>query len=311
LDYLKRVKDTKVPEIDWDVDKVVSWTQFSNWQQCPHRWYLIWQKRFKTPPNIHFAFGTAMHETIQEYLELMYNGSIRQADEFDLHADFQERILSEYKKDKEKLGEHFSTPEELTEFTNDGLEILDFFERWRQTYYYKTGWKLLGIEMPLLIAPSEFNPHVKLYGKLDVVMWNKEQHRIKIQDLKTSTRGWNQWAKKDPGKKNQLVLYKSWFAKQYNVPNDIVDVEYFILKRKVNPDAPYPAMRSRIQKFSPSSGKTTQNKLNKDLIRFVEENFVGKEFKEKEHEKKPSDKTCKWCPFKDKPDLCDKKNKVG
>ena len=56
-----------------------------------------------------------------------------------------------------------------------------------------------------------------MFSKLDVVLWHEEMHRIKILDIKTSTRGWNQNKKNDKGTTNQLVLYKSWFAKQYNV----------------------------------------------------------------------------------------------
>lgn len=307
MDHLKNIKETVVPEMDWENDKLISWTQFSNWMECPHRWYLMWQEGHKQPPTIHLTFGTALHETLQEYLERMYNQSIKSADEFDMIQDFQERMVKLYDETHKKMGDHYSNREEILEFIEDGFAIIDFFEKYRQSHFSKSGYKLLGIEMPLLISPSEKNPKVKLFSKLDVVLWNEEMHRIKILDIKTSTRGWNQNKKNDKGTTNQLVLYKSWFAKQYNVPDDNVDIEYFIVKRKINEDAPYAAMKSRIQRFSPPSGKTTQNKLNKMLLEFIEENFEGNRYKEKQHKKRPSDKTCKWCPFKDNPNLCDRK----
>ena len=40
---------------------------------------------------------------------------------------FQERFMSLYKADVDKKGEHFATQKELIEFTNDGLNIIDFF----------------------------------------------------------------------------------------------------------------------------------------------------------------------------------------
>ena len=72
----------------------------------------------------------------------------------------------------------------LVEFTNDGLEIIDFFLRHRQEHFQKHGWKLLGIEMPILLAPHEDYPNVKLMGKLDLVMFwaidtNPQQNTIK------------------------------------------------------------------------------------------------------------------------------------
>ena len=90
-----------------------------------------------------------MHETLQEYMELMYNQNQQAADEFDAHSDFQKSFMGLYKADVEKLGENFATKEELVEFTNDGLEIIDFFLRHRQEHFQKHGWKLLGIEMPI------------------------------------------------------------------------------------------------------------------------------------------------------------------
>ena len=38
--------------------------------------------KMKQPPSIYFSFGTAMHETLQEYMELMYNTSQMAADNF-------------------------------------------------------------------------------------------------------------------------------------------------------------------------------------------------------------------------------------
>ena len=49
----------------------------------------------------------------------------------------------------------------------------------------------------------------------------------KIIDIKTSTMGWNKYQKADKTKTAQLVLYKSYYAKQFNVPIDNIRVEYF------------------------------------------------------------------------------------
>jgi len=215
-----------------------------------------------------------MHETLQEYMELMYNKGQQHADEFDLHSDFQERFMRLYKADVEKIDKHFATKEELVEFTNDGLEIIDFFLRHRQEHFQKHGWKLLGIEMPILISPHEGYPNVLLMGKLDLVMFNESTHRVVIWDIKTSTRGWNKYQKADKTKTSQMVMYKKYFAEQYNVPVDNVDVRYFIVKRKIPDNPKYAIMKSRIQKFEPSSGKTTQNKMVKNLRAFIEDVFI-------------------------------------
>jgi len=276
MNILENINNTVVPEMDWATEKNISYTQLSAWMECPHRWKQMYVDKIKTPPNIYFSFGTAMHETLQEYMELMYNKGQQHADEFNAHAHFQEGFLALYKSDVEKVeGVHFATQKELIEFTNDGLEIIDFFLRHRQEHFQKHGWKLLGIEMPILTPPHEDYPNVLLMGKLDLVMFNESTHRIVIWDIKTSTRGWNKYQKADTTKTSQMVMYKKYFAEQYNVPVDDIDVRYFIVKRKIPDNPKYPIMKSRIQKFEPSSGKTTQNKMVKNVRRFIEDVFIN------------------------------------
>ena len=274
MNIIENINKTVVPEIDFNTEKNISYTQLSAWMECPHRWKEMYIDKIKTPPNIYFSFGTAMHETLQEYMELMYNKGQQHADEFDAHADFQERFMNEYKADTEKLGKQVTTQKILIEFMNDGLNIIDFFLRHRQEHFQKHGWKLLGIEMPILVAPHEDYPNVKMMGKLDLVMFDETMHRVVIWDIKTSTRGWMKHDKENKAKTSQMVIYKKYFAEQYNVPVENIDVRYFIVKRKIPANPRYPIMKSRIQKFEPSSGKTTQNKLGKDIKSFIEDVFI-------------------------------------
>ena len=276
MNILENINNTTVPEMDWALQKNISYTQLSAWTECPHRWKQMYIDKIKQPPSIHLSFGTAMHETLQKYMELMYNKGQQHADEFDAQADFQKRFIDIYKADADKLGVNFATKEELVEFTNDGLEIIDFFLRHRQEHFQKHGWKLVGIEMPILTPPHEDYPNVFLMGKLDLVMFNEATHQIVIWDIKTSTRGWGKWDKTNKLKTSQMVMYKRYFSEQYNVPVDNIDVRYFIVKRKIPENPQYPIMKSRIQKFEPSSGKVTQNKMVKNVRAFIEAVFLEK-----------------------------------
>ena len=61
-------------EIDFTKDKVVSFSQYSMYKSCPHKWYLQYVKGYKDDkPNMHFVFGTAMHEALQHYLQTMFD----------------------------------------------------------------------------------------------------------------------------------------------------------------------------------------------------------------------------------------------
>ena len=128
--------------------------------------------------------------------------------------------------------------------------------------------------MTILIPPHEDYPNVKLMGKLDLVMFDETLHKVVIWDIKTSTRGWTKYDKNNKIKTSQMVMYKKYFAEQYNVPVDNIDVRYFIVKRKIPENPKYAIMKSRIQKFEPSSGKTTQNKMIKNIKSFIEDVFI-------------------------------------
>ena len=303
---LENVQNTVVPEMDWDKYKMVSYTQFSAWSECPHKWKLMYIDKMRQPPNIHLAFGSAMHETLQEYLDLMYNKSIKAADEFPIYEDFQERFMKMYGDYKEQIGDNFATKKDLTEFVNDGLNIIEFFLQRRQMHFSKRGTRLLGVEMPILTPPYEKHPNIMLYGKLDLVFYDEDLQKVSIWDIKTSTKGWTKWDKENKIKTAQMVLYKRYFAEQYNVPVESIDCKYFIVKRKIPKNPKYPAMASRIQTFEPSSGKTTMNRVTRQLHEFIDDCFENDMYKQKEYTKLPSDKNCRWCPFNDKPEHCDK-----
>ena len=65
-----------------------------------------------------------------------------------------------------------------------------------------------------------------------------------------------------------LLLYKQFYSKQYNHPIDKIEVEYFIVKRKLWENAMFP--QKRVQKFSPASGTVSMNKVAKRLNTFLD-----------------------------------------
>ena len=133
-------------------------------------------------------------------------------------------------------------------------------------------------------------------------MYNENTNTFKIIDIKTSTRGWDDKTKKDEDKQFQLILYKQFFSEQFGIPVENIDIEFFIVKRKVydHPDFVIP----RIQTFVPASGKVKLNKATKALNEFIEEAFDKNGYKEKEYEPNPSKWNCTFCPFKDNSELC-------
>ena len=102
--------------------------------------------------------------------------------------------------------------------------------------------------------------------------------------------------KKDENKTQQLLLYKQFYSKQYNHPIDKIEVEYFIVKRKLYENAQFP--QKRIQKFSPASGKPSMNKVKKKLENFLNEAFMDNgEYKPDNLVATPSKNACRFCEF--------------
>ena len=209
-----------------------------------------------------------------------------------------------YLEAKDKFDEQLTTPEEMKEFYFQGCQIIDDFKKKRGQYFSKKGYELVGIEKPL---NYKLPKNINFVGFMDVVMKDTIRDRIKIIDIKTSTMGWNKWMKADKNKTNQLLLYKQFYSKQYNFPIDKIDVEFFIVKRKLYENMDFP--QKRIQTFIPANGTPSLNKVSVSLKEFIDECFddEGKHNEQHTYKKVVSTKNCKWCEFKDKPELCDRK----
>ena len=281
----------------------ISYSQLSMYNQCPHRWKLNYIDKLRiSESNIYLIFGTAMHEVIQTYLEVMYNDSVKNADLLNLEEMLRDKLIEQFKIAEESDGKLPCTKEQLNEFFQDGIFIIDFVKKKRNEYFRKRNYELIGCEVPIEV---DLKNNVRIVGYLDIVLKHKPTDTITIIDIKTSTQGWNKWMKKDFNKTSQLLLYKEFYSKQYNHPIDKIDVEYFIVKRKLWEKAMFP--QKRVQKFSPASGTVSMNKVNKSLNKFLNEAFQQDgQYVDSNYEKLPSDKNCRWCEFKDKPEHCDR-----
>lgn len=272
---------------------------------CPHKWSLQYKDGYyQSESSIHMTFGTALHEALQHYITTIYNVSGAEADRINLEEYFETRFRETYLKDyKSNNKVHFSDPVEMREFFDDGLAILNFVKKKRGGYFGKRGWYLVGCEVPLVLNPHPHFKNVLYKGYLDVVLYHEPTNKFKIIDIKTSTKGWDDKTKKDETKQLQLVLYKKYYSQQFGVPEDDIDIEFFIVKRKVWEESPYPI--SRIQEYKPASGKVKMNKAMNTVNSFIEEVFNHDgSYKDKQFQPNPNKFNCMFCPFKDRKELC-------
>tara|TARA_B100001778_G_scaffold255006_1_gene215063 strand:- start:3403 stop:4377 length:975 start_codon:yes stop_codon:yes gene_type:complete len=309
---VRGIRNNPPEQINFAYQQNISYSQMSIFRSCAYRWKLQYKDKIKKfNSSIHTVFGTAIHESIQHYLDVAYEKSFAAADrEIDLNEDFQHRFISEYQSQYKKNNEsHFSSAEEMREFYEDGAAILDWFKKKRSRYFNKKGTYLVGCELPIVIAPNKMYNNVLYMGYLDIVTYNERTDTFKIIDIKTSTKGWNSFAKKDENKHFQLILYKKFFSEQYGIPLDKIDIEFFIVKRKVlswdDEKIMSPHQAYRVQTFVPPSGKIKINRAKTAINDFIVECFSPNGIiKDIEYPKSPSKWNCTFCPYGEDKELC-------
>ena len=274
--------------------KSISHSQFTSYNECNLKWKLRYIDELSlSSGNIYTLFGSAMHTVIQEYLATMYNKSIVLADKLPLDDMLKEEMVKEFNEIKEKGGVLPCEQKDMIEFYQDGLEIIKHFRKHRNRYFTKNNYELVGVEVPIFTTVQE---GVEFRSYLDIVLRNKISGDITIIDLKTATRGWIHFQKKNFYKTSQLLLYKQFYSDKFGVPLDKIDVLFLILKRKIAKKSDFPI--SRLQRFEPSHGKISINKTMKAFNEFRELIFDSKgEYRtDRNYSAKPGS-ACKFCEF--------------
>jgi len=276
--------------------KSISHSQFTAYNECNLKWKLRYiDKLSLSGGNIHTLFGSAMHTVLQEYLTTMYNKSIVEAEKLKLDVMLKEQMIKEFNIIRARWKMIPCEQKDMVEFYQDGVEIIKHFKKHRNKYFMKKNYELVGVEVPIFMNIQE---GVQLKSFLDVVIRNKVSGRITIIDLKTATRGWWDYQKKDFYKKSQLLMYKQFYSDKFDVPLDKIDVYFLILKRKIAKKSDFPI--SRLQKFEPAHGKPSVNKTMKAFHEFRELIFDSKgEYRtDRDYAAKPGS-ACKFCEFYD------------
>jgi hypothetical protein len=216
------------------------------------------------------------------------------ADSLDLNKLLHEKIVNNFNELSKKNGKDFTNLNEIREYYIDGTEILEFIKENKKKYFNKNTYDLVGVEMPMLVQ-SDLNKKIGVVLFIDIALKNKITNKYKIIDIKTSYRGWQKGKKKDFSTTCQLLFYKKYFSENLKIPLDDVEIEFFIVKRKLWESE---FKQKRVQLFSPANGKISMKKFEVELNRFInifDENGVLKEGLV--FNKTINKKNCKECVF--------------
>ena len=276
------------------------------WANCPHQYKLAYVDKLKPKDtSIHLIFGTAIHDTIQQWLDKHYNEKkTLKSKVFDMHDVFKTRLLSLFKesiivnKDTDERT-YLCDPDTLKEFYLEGCAILDHVKTYRNEFFPKNGYRLIGCEVPL---EMQLTDGINFIGYIDIVVEHTATKKIFIFDLKTSKKGWF-FEKKDPKKTNQLLLYKQFYSQLFDIPEAQIEVEFLILKRQVDEDSQWG--NKRIARFSPSHGTVSMKKATTHFRTFIESFHPDGTPKLEMFSPTPSADACRFCPFKDNKELCE------
>lgn len=236
-----------------------------------------------------------MHEAVQLYIKTLYTESAKAADAHDLNDVFLkafDRELTDKKVNLEKAV--------YKEFCEDGRNIVAAFTNMtnRIKHFPSGKYEFIGVEDEI-VMPIKNNVEFICY--IDVILKDKATGRYKIIDIKTSTSGWNHYQRDNEAKTSQILLYKAFFSRKHNIDINMIDVEFFILRRKLWENYAYP--QSRIQTFIPPNNQKFVARALNFFAEFVTECFTeGGKFVEdpKAYLKNPGKgkKNCRFCPHK-------------
>lgn len=284
----------------------VSYSQYSVWANCPLAWKLQYVDDIRLgDSSIHTVFGTAMHEVIQDWLEkYVYTGKDNVAKSIDLTEQLKDKFITLFQEntttDTKGNKIFLCDKKTLTDFYNQGCEILSYMQKNAQKIFPSNDVTLVGIEYPI---EQEVRKGVTFIGYIDILVKNEKNGVYTIYDLKTSRSGWSQNQKRDPIKLNQILLYKKFISEKFNVPLEEVNTEFIILKRTIFEDSPYPI--PRVSSFEPSNGKVSVNRAWGSIEKFLNECFDSEGNYRTDLIKANSNKdSCNYCVFRDKEVYC-------
>lgn len=304
--------DTTINQAKQSGKKVVSYSQYKTYKACPLSYkYKYIDKLSVKEKTIPLIFGTAIHDTIQSYLYSIYNPKEFAEDvyvndihinqyatcdkkgkckDFDMETMLKDRLRYETQQIPDEYKGKWVTKEQLVEHLSDGIEIIKFLKKKPSKWFRTRGMELIGIEVPV---EEHITDDLKFIGYIDVLLKDVEDTYYVI-DLKTSTKGWKDYHKKDKHLTNQNLIYKHHISKQFNVPIEDVEAEYIILKRKINEQAEFAVMKQRMQSFKPAQSKRTVKQAVEDFNQFVDEALLSKTSK---FEPNPTKFNCTYCEF--------------
>lgn len=252
------------------MSKYISFSQLKNWVKCPfyHKLSNIDKVDGAFSGNIYTAFGSALHETIENHLEnTISDGEL--AEYFRASFMNERRILKEEIKDS-----HFD------EFLNQGENLVNKYKKQLDSYF-GNDYEIIKCEEEIFEDVTEYNGNpFKFKGYIDLVV--KKGDTYHILDWKSCSWGWDAKKRSDKMIVYQLIFYKHYYALKHGIDPKNIECHFGLLKRT--------AKRNEIEIFKVTSGKRRTENAMKLLVQAIHNIDNGVYIKNR--------LSCSMCEFK-------------
>ncbi len=251
--------------------KHISYSEWKNWHICPHYHKLTYiDKVAQFEGNIYTAFGKAIHTVCEFTLTSPENYREPGA----IEALVKEQFLKELKALPEDAQHDAKANFKLKEWLVNGLDIIPDLYRCLVDKFGKLGedWEVLKAEEQLYVPITEFTEAEKNFkGFIDLVVYSKKDEKVHLIDWKTCSWGWRREKKSDKIMAYQLVFYKHFYARKYEVDPKDVDCHFVLLKRTAKP-----GKKAEFVRVTAAKKRTTDalNALTKALHNINKQNYI-------------------------------------
>lgn len=252
----------------------ISFSEIKTWSECSFRHYLAYVKKVDMfVPNVHVSFGTAVHNTIENFLKTKQMDS-------NIARDYLEKYLEDNSEnEKFKKYDVSKEMEKINSILEDVPKFLDEnFENWE----YVNAEEALMESLERLV---ESHKEIKFKGYIDCVIavpGKKDKKMYWLIDWKTASRPWDRYKIEDA--KLQLVLYKKFWSEKHGIDMKDIRCGFVTLIKSAKSG-------SHCRLIPVSVGDTSAGKSLTVIDNFLSSVKDGMKIKNRS--------ACRWCDFKD------------
>ena len=208
----------------------ISFSEYSTFQQCPHKWFLNYVLKIPSDSSEELVFGSSIHNTIESILTdkrlKLLSRDINVIES--VYKDNLKKEISEIKDLNllKKMQENWAAPT-FTKQAKELLKELNIQIRFKDYEFVDIEIQLDG--MPIV----EREDIILTYkGFIDLVLRNKKTGRYLIIDWKTSKKAWDiNLKEQDKNFYTQLKLYKYFYSIKKGIDINEIDLAFYNLPR--------------------------------------------------------------------------------